>query len=233
MSPSPYAPDGTPLDPRNSLVLWGRPPEHVLRLAACVQAKLKEAAPRTSSHLSVSMTSSPRLVSGVLSPDVVDLWLMPPRRMHLTLLEIAHSKTPAEISAAVAPLRPNVRPLVDFTLSHRARLVRPVVSYDAGGVALSFLPAAGEAVVSPLPSPAGVRDDLEVVEGDGYTYHHLRRDVEGVLKTAGVGVQARYQVPSAHITLARYLGTEDHETLEQRRRWVDAVDEVNAWLEGE
>lgn len=160
---------------------------------------------------------------------------MPPRRMHLTVLEIAHSKTPAEIAAAVAPLRPHVRSMVDFTLAHRARLVKPAVSYDAGGVALSFLPAAGEAVVSPAPSPAGVREGLEgeIVGGDGYTYHHLRRDVEGVLEGAGVGVEARYQVPSAHITLARYLGTEDHGTVEQRRRWVGKVEEVNAWLEKE
>lgn len=47
-SPSPYAPDGTPLDPRNSLVLWARPPEHVVRLACHLQAKLREAAPSMS-----------------------------------------------------------------------------------------------------------------------------------------------------------------------------------------
>lgn len=32
-------------DPRNCLVLWARPPEHVLRLASHLQTLLKEAAP--------------------------------------------------------------------------------------------------------------------------------------------------------------------------------------------
>ena len=159
---------------------------------------------------------------------------MPPHRMHMTVLEIAHSKTPEEISAAVVPLRPIARDLADFTLAHRARLVRPQVTYDAGGVALSFLPAAGEPVVSPAASPAGVREGLEVVGGDPYTYHHLRRDVEGVLAGVGVAVGARYQVPSAHVTLARYLdGEGELGTVEGRKEWVEAVEGINAWLEGE
>lgn len=46
-------------------------------------------------------------------------------------------------------------------------------------------------------------------------------------------VDSRYVVPSAHITLGRYLTQEDHATPEARERWVKAIDEVNAWLERE
>ncbi|KAG4219161.1 hypothetical protein PC116_g32359, partial [Phytophthora cactorum] len=35
------------------------------------------------------------------------------------------------------------------------------------------------------------------------------------------------------ITLGRYLTDADHATPEQRKRWVDTIDELNAWLEAE
>lgn len=155
--------------------------------------------------------------------------------MHLTVLEVAHSKTSDEVSDFVKPLRPHVQSLADYTLTHRARLVKPTVSYDPTGVALSFLPAAGEVMLSPVPSSAGVREGVaeEVVGGDAYTYHHLRGDVEDIIRKSGVRVESRYQVPSAHITLGRYLGTENHEMLEQRGRWARAVEDINTWLEND
>ena len=52
-------------------------------------------------------------------------------------------------------------------------------------------------------------------------------------KDAGITVNSRYIVPSAHITLGRYLTDEDHATPELRKQWVDAIDEINAWLEAE
>lgn len=154
--------------------------------------------------------------------------------MHLTALEISHSKTPSQISDLVTSLRPHAAALADYTLTHRARLVRPLVTYDLSGVALSFLPAAGEPLLSPPPISAGSRvSDGEVVGGDGYTYHHLRHELSSALGAAGVGVEARYQVPSAHVTLARYLSREDHEAPEQREAWVRAIEHLNVWLERE
>lgn len=35
-------------DPRNCLVFWARPPEHIIQLASKIQSLLKEAAPSTS-----------------------------------------------------------------------------------------------------------------------------------------------------------------------------------------
>lgn len=157
-----------------------------------------------------------------------DIWLMPPHRMHLTTLEITHSRTPAEIDQIVSQMRPTIPALADFTLAHRSRLVRPMVSYDLAAFAVSFLPAAGEPVTSPAPAMGGGHE-----ADDSYTYHHLRRDVFDLARTAGVDVDSRYVVPSAHITLGRYLTQEDHATPAARERWTRAIDEVNAWLERE
>ncbi|KAK1574680.1 RNA ligase/cyclic nucleotide phosphodiesterase [Colletotrichum navitas] len=192
-------------DPRNCFVIWARPPEHIVRLAAHVQALLKKAAP--------------------------SVWLMPQHRMHLTALEATHSKTPEEIIAFTDAIRPVIPYITDYTYSHRARLVKPMVSYDLSAFALSFLTAAGEPPLG--PPPAATAAQKAVVEGDGYTYHHLRRDIFDLARSTGVSIESRYQVPSAHITLGRYITEEDHATPEARARWVATIDAVNAWLEGE
>lgn len=150
--------------------------------------------------------------------------------MHLTTLEVTHSRTPAEIKSLVTQMRPSLPALTNFTFTHRSRLVKPMLSYDLAAIAVSFLPASGEPVISPPPS-ADVQDRHDCT--DAYTYHHLRRDIFDLAKTAGVDVESRYVVPSAHITLGRYLGQENHMTPEQREQWVKTIDEVNLWLEKE
>ncbi|KAI0009925.1 60S ribosomal protein L44 [Xylariaceae sp. FL0662B] len=190
-------------DQRNSMTFWGRPPIHILELAEELQKKLKAVAP--------------------------DIWLMPLHRMHITTLELAFSRTAEEVDSIRETLRPAIPSIASYTYRHRARLVKPMISYDLSAFALSFLPAAGEPALSPAPTAP---DNVEVLkQGDGYTYHHLRRDMWEQAKAAGVGIDSRYIVPSAHITLGRYLTQEDHATPEQRQKWVDAIDEINAWLE--
>ena len=157
---------------------------------------------------------------------------MPVHRMHMTTLELAFSKTPPEIAALVDTLRPALPSVTSHTHRHRARLVKPIISHDLSAFAVSFLPANGEEHVSPSPTQPDVPAD-SVVQGDAYTYHHLRRDVFDGVQAAGVSVSSRYQVPSAHITLGRFLVEDDHDTPEKRQRWVDAVDGINAWLEKE
>lgn len=165
---------------------------------------------------------------------------MPAQRMHMTTLELAHSKTPQEIADLVACVRPAIPSLTSHPFSHRSRLVKPLVSYDLSAIALSFLPASGEEVVSPLPVEPHAEDiahpglrGADTAETDKYTYHHLRRDVCRMAAATGVAVGSRYVVPSAHITLGRYLGQEDHDTPELRQRWIQAIDDINAWLENE
>ncbi|OAQ98042.1 hypothetical protein LLEC1_07945, partial [Akanthomyces lecanii] len=86
--------------------------------------------------------------------------------------------------------------------------------------------------LSPPPSGVDLAAD-DVTSGDEYTYHHLRRDIFDRVQAAGIEVGSRYQVPSAHITLGRYLSAADHDTPAKRRGWIEAIDEVNGWLEEE
>lgn len=171
------------------------------------------------------------------STTALDIWLMPPHRMHLTTLEVTHSRTPAEIAEIVTQMRSTIPALANFTFAHRSRLVKPMVSYDLAAFAMSFLPAAGEPVTSPPPaapagSSSGGADGGHDVD-DSYTYHHLRRDVFDLARTTGVDVDSRYVVPSAHITLGRYLTQQDHATPSTREKWTRTIDEINAWLEKE
>lgn len=151
--------------------------------------------------------------------------------MHLTTLEAAFSKTPEEIASLVSTLRPAFQSIVNYTHNHRSRLVKPRISYDLSAFAVSFLPAAGEPPLSPAPWAPDTAEDI--VEGDGFTYHHVRKDVFGRVQEAGVEIGSRYQVPSAHITLGRYLTQHDHDSPEKRKAWIETIDEINSWLEEE
>lgn len=156
---------------------------------------------------------------------------MPTHRMHLTTLEVAFSRTPDEIHDLLCSLRPSIPSIVNYTHSHRARLVKPLVSYDTSAFALSFLPACREPHLSPPPTVVDTATDI--THGDAYTYHHVRRDLFDMIREAGVDVASRYQVPSAHITLGRHLTQEDHDAPEKRKQWVRAIEEINSWLETE
>ena len=157
---------------------------------------------------------------------------MPLPKLHMTAMEITHSLTAPEIDALVDTMRPHIADIANFTYTHRARLIKPMLSYDAAAVALSFVPASSEA----LPSGREIEDD-------SYTYHHLRRDLFNICTDAGVQVSSRYVVPSAHLTVARFNSPSvfEGEDLENpaptldagnRNAWLEKIEEINAWLEG-
>ncbi|KAI5776597.1 RNA ligase/cyclic nucleotide phosphodiesterase [Geopyxis carbonaria] len=176
-------------DPRNCLVFWARPPSPILDLIATVQQRLLAAA-----------------------PAAAKLWCMPRANLHLTVLELTHSTTAAFVESLVERIgAAAARAMVEWVRdpAHRARLVRPMVSFDAAAIALSFLPA----------------DDSE------YSYHHLRRDFYRMSKEAGVGVTSRYVVPSAHITVARFVGAPAGAGGEGMTEWTDAIAGINRDLE--
>jgi hypothetical protein len=118
----------------------------------------------------------------------------------MTTLEIRSSLTGPGIDEIASSLEISgvVTELANYTLTHRARLVKPVISYDTSAIALSFVPAAGE-------------EDSSVYSGkdDQFTYHHLRRDLYNIVTQSGCPIAARYTVPSAHITIARFVAASD------------------------
>lgn len=150
---------------------------------------------------------------------------MPSDCLHMTALEVTHSQTADEIEALVAKLLPSAAEIADATFHHRARLVKPLVSFDSQALALSFLPASGETGRS-----AGE---------DAYTYHHLRRDLHSQVESAGVKVASRYVIPSAHLTIARFIDKREFEGQNGKvdgskcTALIKVIDNLNAWLEAE
>ena len=145
---------------------------------------------------------------------------MPAENLHMTTMEIAHSRTELDITAQVSRLEYNLKKIADFTFSHRAKLIRPLVSYDTAAVALSFVPAS---------------DGLD----NPYTYHHLRRDLHNLCEESGAIVQSRYVVPSAHLTIGRFVTqadvTQNDKGLPTIDRdkvtcWVAQIEQINQWL---
>ena len=157
---------------------------------------------------------------------------MPLDNLHMTAMEVAHSLTAEQIGHLVNILLSNVEQIADLPYQNKARLIKPMVSYDAAALALSYVPASGEGIVS----NRGPTDDE-------YSYHHLRRDIYAGAADAGVKVASRYVVPSAHLTIARYNtpnvfggdvmnATPTLDTV-KRRKWMNEIKTINKWLEAE
>ncbi|KAI4219467.1 MAG: hypothetical protein L6R36_008309 [Xanthoria steineri] len=145
----------------------------------------------------------------------------------MTALEIDFSRTAGEIDEIVNNMSSRIPEITDYPLNHRARLVKPMLSYDTAAIALSFVPAAGE-----LPP-----DERQSSE-DNYTYHHLRRDLYGLSRSIGVEVASRYVVPSAHLTIARFVTPNDISMSEQNetpdplkvQKLLDGIEMINTEL---
>lgn len=152
---------------------------------------------------------------------------MPIENLHMTALEITFSLTAPEIDDIVGRLSAKIPEISDYTYHHRARLIKPKLSYDTAAFALSFEPAAGES----LPEGRSPEDDA-------YTYHHLRRDLYDLSRSTGVEVASRYVVPSAHLTIARFVNQADisvTEEVEQPdptrvRKLLEQIENINLEL---
>lgn len=124
-------------------------------------------------------------------------------------------------------MEPKIPEITDYTFSHRAKLVKPLLSYDNQAVALSFLPASEKGSHKQLPH-----------DSDEYTYHHLRRDLYNLSESAGIDVASRYTVPSAHLTIARFMTRPESENAKlshssNAAEWTQHLEEINAWLREE
>jgi vesicle-fusing ATPase len=153
---------------------------------------------------------------------------MPRDCQHITALEVTHSKTAEEIQKLVDQMREKVPAITDYTFQHRVRLIKPTIGYDASALALSFVPAAGEA-----------SDINRTLEDDKFTYHHLRHDLYQLCKDTGVVVDSRYVVPSSHVTIGRFINTKDFVDEQgspdpkKMETFIQKIEEINDWLEKE
>jgi vesicle-fusing ATPase len=153
---------------------------------------------------------------------------MPRDNLHITVLEVTHSKTAPEIQKLVDGARDKIPAITDYTHDHRTRLIKPLIGYDASAIALSFVPAASEGLHS-----GRTRED------DKFTYHHLRRDIFSMCRDAGLQVESRYVVPSSHLTIGRFIYTKDLEDVngspdpQKTKALIDKIEEINDWLQKE
>ena len=130
------------------------------------------------------------------------LWLMPVGDLHLSVLEVAHHQTPEAVEELVKRLEPALPGVLAFARGQgwgqerprpRVRLFRPRLACDPVSIVLKFLPATSD-------------DGYDGDEQErGYTYHHLRRDLYARVSALGVRMEPRYVVPSAHLTVARFV----------------------------
>ncbi|KAL9053810.1 MAG: hypothetical protein Q9162_004529 [Coniocarpon cinnabarinum] len=194
-------------DPRVNLTFWARPPSWIREIVRQLQEQLTKVAPT--------------------------LWLMPLENLHMTTLEVMTGSTEAQVQRMLDQIGTQaIRTIAEWTSIHRARLVKPLICYDAAALALTFVPAAGE------PDTAGHARNLEA---DEYTYHHLRRDVFAMTRATAVDITPRYTVPSAHLTIARFNNQNGFQknltnsAVEVDREAVATlirtIEELNNWLE--
>ena len=144
---------------------------------------------------------------------------MAPEKLHLTAIEMAHSKSSSEIATLIETMRPKIPEICLHASDHPVRLVKPILAYDGAAIALSFLPAAGEEMA------LGLRNQ------DNYTYHHLRRDLYGLCESTGVDIASRYVLPSAHLTIARFV----NQDLYRDRKiaaLIEVIESINQDLQG-
>lgn len=197
-------------DTRHCLVFWARPPQHVRELVADIQQKLRKCLP--------------------------NLYLMPLDRLHMNTFEITHSRTEEQIYDLVRTLQPDAEKIVNYTQTHRARLVKPLLGYDTSAIALTYVPANNEM--------QSTREG-QVSNGDAYTYHHLRRDLHDLCASTGVTIDQRYTINSAHMTIARFIRPDDFTmskgegdtarkiNKQKVEEWVDTLEKLNEWLRQE
>ena len=159
------------------------------------------------------------------SKQILDLWLMPLDCLHMTVLEITHSVSESDVQTLIDVLGENIQNITDYTYTHRARLVKPMLGYDSSAIALSFLPATV---------------DNSSSSDHSYTYHHLRRDLYNLSKEAGVAIASRYTVPSSHLTIARFVTQDDFASKgnaislpdpKKIEAWIETLEGVNTWLQ--
>lgn len=151
----------------------------------------------------------------------------------MTTLEMLPARSLSEVEEFENFLKEHapLQDIVNYTLTHRARLVHPIVSYDASALAFSFIPAVEE-----------TDHDVGGKVKHGYSYQHLRSDLYNIVTEAGCELEARYTVPSAHVTIARFVrpvGRSENESEEpslfrnRAHELAAAIEDINQELKSD
>jgi hypothetical protein len=121
----------------------------------------------------------------------------------MTLLEILCVGTSRHLSSVVAKIKPHLHELLQ---TKGCRLVQPMLTCDRVAFAITF--------VSPVD--------------DNWGHLHLREQIwENCVDCVGVMPRMRYCLPSAHVTIARWIGPATGDIV----RIQEIVGQINAKIE--
>ncbi|KAI9147059.1 hypothetical protein HJFPF1_13090 [Paramyrothecium foliicola] len=183
-------------DPRKNLCVWARPSPAVKAMVLECQTQLQK-----------------------LSPNI---WLTPHDCLHATIFVVAQQISQEVLASIIPELEPTLRKAANFHQSHQTRLAKPRLSFDDTGVALSFVPSAGD-----------IREDDSVDEG--YTFMHLQRDLFELFRGHGVAMSTQKNPGSFYLSVARFVTDQDHRSGGAPDRtlivsWVESIEKINEML---
>jgi 2'-5' RNA ligase len=107
-----------------------------------------------------------------------DQYYYPPSDLHLTLVEICHSRTPEEVFHIADVVGPETSRIA--ATASVPKVDSPMLVFDSRAIALNFLPADG-------------------------TLQNTRQSILEGLVNIGISVDSRHEAKSAHVTLMRYI----------------------------
>ena len=125
----------------------------------------------------------------------------PGRDLHLTLVEICHSRAEEEAQHLASAVQSIVPFFLERQQQPAAVLDDPVLIHDSSGAALNFLP----------------RDEQ---------LQHLRQALRDELALHGITITSRYAPTSAHITLLRYVKP----LTTQVEKWVEILQDEKSTM---
>lgn len=175
------------LENLHCMVLWARPSKAILSIIKEIQEELLQ------------------LMGN-------DFYSVPESDMHLSVLELSHRHSVPCLHEVLNEIsRDRLQIMLDliYTKMPMPLLETPQLSFDNRGIAITFLPAAGE----------------------DYTYHHLRVDLQSILLESGMGVDTCYTAPSAHVSLGRFIGTSSLQDPQSMKSLVNTIQDINARLQ--
>ena len=107
-----------------------------------------------------------------------DQYYYPPSDLHLTLVEICHSRSPEEASVIAGVVGSEIGRIAATT--PLPKVDSPMLVFDSRAIALNFLPT----------------DDA---------LQNARQSILAALSNLGISIDSRYKTKSAHVTLMRYI----------------------------
>lgn len=170
----------------NCLVIWARPPPQIITLIQNLQQR----------------------IASLVGPDI---YLIPSKDLHLSVIELSHRHSAPHLRAVENEVEVSrIQQILNSVsnLPRKPRLISPQLSFDKMGIALNFIPT----------------------KEDPYTYHHLRSDMHALALESGVSIDMCYTAPSAHVTLGRFIGNAFFEGPEGRKEFATLVGEINEEL---